>query len=137
VGARSFLLGDFHVCLAECIGNSLLADTLRDYTARTTLIAMLYQSSHDAAQSCEDHRHIVAALERGDTEEAERLMALHLDQVQAGLQSSVSSDPLDQLRHALSPLLPSEAAPTARKRRQPSSPSPDAPAGGRYLGDLL
>ena len=44
VGMRSFLLGDFHVCLAECLGNSLLADTLRDFTARTTLIAMLYQS---------------------------------------------------------------------------------------------
>ena len=49
VGVRSYLLGDFHVCLAECLGNSLLADTLRDFTARTTLIAMLYQSSHDAA----------------------------------------------------------------------------------------
>ncbi|RYF19381.1 MAG: GntR family transcriptional regulator, partial [Comamonadaceae bacterium] len=29
VGARSYLLGDFHVCLAECLGNHLLADTLR------------------------------------------------------------------------------------------------------------
>ena len=38
VGMRSFLLGDFHVCLAECLGNSLLADTLRDFTARTTLM---------------------------------------------------------------------------------------------------
>ncbi len=54
VGARSFLLGDFHVCLAECLGNSLLADTLRDFTACTMLIAMRYQSSHDAALSCAD-----------------------------------------------------------------------------------
>ena len=30
VGRRSFLLGDFHVCLAECLGNQLLADTLRE-----------------------------------------------------------------------------------------------------------
>ena len=28
---------------------------------------MLYQSSHDAVQSCEDHVRIVQALERGDT----------------------------------------------------------------------
>ena len=55
VGRRSFLLGDFHVCLAECLGNQLLADTLRDFTARTTLIAMLYQSSHDAVKSCQEH----------------------------------------------------------------------------------
>jgi DNA-binding GntR family transcriptional regulator len=56
----------FHVCLAECMGNSLLADTLRDFTARTTLIAMRYQSSHDAAQSCDEHVQIVQALEAGD-----------------------------------------------------------------------
>jgi DNA-binding GntR family transcriptional regulator len=85
VGARSFLLGDFHVCLAECLGNSLLADTLRDFTARTTLIAMLYQSSHDAAQSCEDHVQIVAALEAGDLARAEALMAEHIGTVQAHL----------------------------------------------------
>src|SRR5688500_2843446 len=77
VGARSFLLGDFHVCLAECLGNSLLADTLRDFTARTTLIAMLYQSSHDAAQSCEEHVQIVQALEKGDLAKAEKLMQAH------------------------------------------------------------
>jgi hypothetical protein len=37
------------------MGNSLLADTLRDFTARTTLIAMRYQTPHDAAQSCAEH----------------------------------------------------------------------------------
>jgi DNA-binding GntR family transcriptional regulator len=48
------------------LGNQLLADTLRDFTARTTLIAMLYQSSHDAVKSCQEHIEIVQALERGD-----------------------------------------------------------------------
>ena len=91
VGARSFLLGDFHVCLAECLGNSLLADTLRDFTARTTLIAMLYQSSHDAAQSCEEHVQIVAALEQGKVALAEKLMARHLGSVQAALKAFFSS----------------------------------------------
>ncbi|HWT17566.1 MAG TPA: GntR family transcriptional regulator, partial [Variovorax sp.] len=85
VGHRSFLLGDFHVCLAECLGNTLLADTLRDFTARTTLIAMLYQSTHDAVQSCEDHVQIVAALERGDHAAAEALMAAHIGTVQSAL----------------------------------------------------
>lgn len=66
VGLRSYLLCDFHVCLAECLGNSLLAGTLRDFTARTTLIAMFYQSSHDAAHSCAEHVEIVQALEQSD-----------------------------------------------------------------------
>ena len=137
VGLRSFLLGDFHVCLAECLGNSLLADTLRDLTARTTLIAMRYQSSHDAAQSCADHVQIVAALERGDVAQAEALMLRHIGQVQAGLQlREPGADPLAQLRDALTPL----AAPAVAQGLHTSSPpksrkKPDADP--TYLGALL
>lgn len=133
VGQRSYLLGDFHVCLAECLGNQLLAETLRDFTARTTLIAMLYQSSHDAVQSCADHVQIVEALERGDVAAAEALMATHIGQVQAALRLSAPSDPLADLREALAPVR--DAAPAtkaARKNKPPSSPDRET-----YLGALL
>lgn len=148
VGLRSFLLGDFHVCLAECLGNSLLADTLRDFTARTTLIAMLYQSSHDAVQSCEDHVLIVQALEKGDLAQAEKLMQAHIGSVQATLKlQAASGDPLSQLRSALSPLPThaapvTSAAPTRSTRRPKAGPPaavsthvPDDPS--TYLGALL
>ena len=101
----------------------LLADTLGDYAARTTLIAMLYQSSHEAAASCQDHVAIVAALEQGDRARAEALMAEHLANVQAALRLPALSDPLDQLRSALAPL------------PQPARESADPPAA--YLGALL
>lgn len=105
VGLRSFLLGDFHVCLAECLGNSLLADTLRDFTARTTLIAMLYQSTHDAAHSCEEHGRIVEALEASDWVLAEQLMQAHIGHVQDALRlQAPNGDPLAELRSALSPV---------------------------------
>jgi DNA-binding GntR family transcriptional regulator len=147
VGARSFLLGDFHVCLAECLGNSLLAETLRDFTARTTLIAMLYQSSHDAAQSCDEHVQIVAALERGDLAAAEQLMAAHLGSVQAALRLQTPADPLAQLRDALAPVARSDTAAAdraqglhtssrkgGRKPAPPEAPATDSPP---YLGALL
>ncbi len=147
VGARSFLLGDFHVCLAECLGNSLLADTLRDFTARTTLIAMLYQSSHDAAQSCEEHVQIVAALEKNDLALAEQLMARHIGSVQDALRLPAVSDPLSQLRDALAPVSktpPADgaAARPARKRRKlavtaASSSDPSSDDSSTYLGTLL
>ena len=144
VGARSFLLGDFHVCLAECLGNSLLADTLRDYTARTTLIAMLYQSPHNAEASCEDHVQIVAALERGDFASAEALMHQHIGAVHDALRLPVDNDPLAQLRDALAPV-DAPAAQVLRTRTPPRRPAcPDAPASGgapdepsTYLGALL
>jgi DNA-binding GntR family transcriptional regulator len=143
VGLRSFLLGDFHVCLAECLGNSLLADTLRDLTARTTLIAMLYQSSHDAAESCDDHVRIVQALEKGDLGLAEQLMQSHIGTVQAALSRQASGgDPLAQLRSALSPLSsPSPAAevqvlsPIKAKLAKATGKAPDE--GSAYLGSLL
>jgi len=104
VGARSYLLGDFHVCLCECLGNSLLSDTLRDLTARTTLTAMLHQSSEQAEDSCTEHVHIVAALARGDLAGAEHLMLQHLQHVEAGLNPALASDPLEALRQALAPV---------------------------------
>jgi len=134
VGNRSFLLGDFHVCLAECLGNTLLADTLRDFTARTTLIAMLYQSTHDAVQSCEDHVQIVAALERGDHAAAEALMAAHIGTVQSALRVQAPTDPLAQLRDALAPLQNTAAKP---KRRGAAVPGADDTDSSTYLGALL
>jgi DNA-binding GntR family transcriptional regulator len=143
VGARSFLLGDFHVCLAECLGNTLLADTLRDFTARTTLIAMLYQSSHDAVQSCQDHADIVAALEKSDFDHAEALMATHLGSVKDALRLQAPTDPLAQLRDALAPV--SHASAQNLHTRIPSSPRKpraqkardDSSTSDTYLGALL
>ena len=134
VGLRSFLLGDFHVCLAECMGNSLLAETLRDFTARTTLIAMRYQSSTDAAQSCAEHGQIVEALEAGDLRLAEDLMARHLVTWQSKLRIPSEHDPLAELRDALAPMdgkaqeLRTRSSSTGRKPR----PSPST-----YLGEVL
>lgn len=103
---RAFLLADFHVCLAECLGQGLLCDVLRDLTARTTLAASLYQSKHDAGQSCAEHAGIVAALEEGQLELARQRMLEHIGSVEAALGSS-APDALpgsERLRTALSPV---------------------------------
>lgn len=134
VGLRSFLLGDFHVCLAECMGNNLLAETLRDFTARTTLIALRYQTTDDAAQSCAEHVQIVAALEAGDLARAERLMAEHLLTWQSKLRMPAEHDPLAQLRDALAPV-----DGKAQALRTPVSPIPRKPRAtpSTYLGEVL
>jgi DNA-binding GntR family transcriptional regulator len=139
VGQRSYLLGDFHVCLAECLGNQLLADTLRDFTARTTLIAMLYQSTHDAHQSCAEHVAIVAALKAGDTAEAERLMDQHIGQVQSALNVQADTDPLAELRAALSPLgrtAPGTSTAPAAKGSKADSAKPLNPKARKQLTRL-
>ena len=102
---RAFLLADFHVCLAQQLGQRLLCDVLRDLTARTTLAATLYQSRHDARQSCEEHAAIVAALEAGDTDGARTLMMEHIGHVQQALQTDMpAARAADGLRATLAPL---------------------------------
>jgi len=103
---RAFLLADFHVCLAECLGHRLLSDMLRDLTARTTLVASLYQSTHDARSSCADHAQIVAAIERGQLDNAAALMLDHIGSVEAALGQSTlgSADTRERLRASLAPV---------------------------------
>jgi len=102
---RAFLLADFHVCLAEQMGHRLLCDVLRDLTARTTLAATLYQSRHDADQSCAEHAAIVAALARGDMEAARTLMLEHIGHVEQALQTELPTvDALGGLRTSLAPV---------------------------------
>ena len=105
VATRTFLLADFHVCLAECLGHKLLCNLLRDLTARTTLVASLYQSTHDARESCADHARIVTALADADVEGAAQLMVVHIGGVEDALgQAAAARDPLERLRASLAPL---------------------------------
>lgn len=110
---RAFLLADFHVCLAEQMGHQLLVDVLRDLTARTTLAATLYQSKHEAGQSCAEHGAIVAALEAGDTAKARELMIAHIGNVERSLEVEAASEPdaPARLRATLAPV----ALPRARR----------------------
>ena len=103
---RAFLLADFHVCLAQCLGHRMLADMLRDLTARTTIVATLYQSSHDARASCADHARIVEMLDGGDIAGAERLMLAHIGSVESALGKSIpgKADARELLRATLAPV---------------------------------
>lgn len=104
--ARAFMLADFHVCLAECLGHRVLADMLRDLTARTTLVATLYQSTHDARESCAEHARIVGALEAGEIAKAEKLMLEHIGNVESALGATIGAEPdaRARLEATLSPL---------------------------------
>ena len=101
VGARSYLLGDFHVCMAEACGHRILADILRDLTARTVLISALYQSTHDAQESCDEHQDITDAIAANDSQRAAELLIAHIGNVESGLTKRIDHDPLLDLRQAL------------------------------------
>jgi DNA-binding GntR family transcriptional regulator len=85
VPGRTELLGDFHVLMAQLMGNTVLAQILQELISRCALITLMYQSRAQAEHSTDEHEGLVNAMERGHADEAVRLMQEHLDHVQAGL----------------------------------------------------
>jgi DNA-binding GntR family transcriptional regulator len=85
VPGRTELLGDFHVRMAELMGNEVLAELLSDLISRCALITLMYQSTNAAENSNEEHVEIVKALAARDETLALRLMNEHLQNVEKGL----------------------------------------------------
>lgn len=98
---RTRLLGDFHVLMAQVVGNSVLTATISELVARSSLITMLYQPSSDAECSSGEHGAILDAAERGDVEETVQLMLRHLEHVEAGLRFNSMEPPKRDLVNAL------------------------------------
>lgn len=82
---RNELLGDFHVRMAELMGNEVLAQMLGELISRCALITLMYQSASAAEHSSEEHAEIVRALAAKDEELAVRLMNEHLLHVEQSL----------------------------------------------------
>ncbi len=82
---RTELLGDFHVRMAELMGNEVLAQMLGELVSRCALITLMYQSATAAVHSNDEHADIVKALAARDEERAVQLMTDHLQNVEAGL----------------------------------------------------
>ena len=85
VPGRTELLGDFHVRMAELMGNQVLAELLRELISRCALITLMYQSAHAAEHSNEEHAEIVKALAAKDEALAVQLMNEHLMHVEENL----------------------------------------------------
>ncbi|MDO8277392.1 MAG: GntR family transcriptional regulator [Burkholderiaceae bacterium] len=82
---RNQLLGDFHVRMAELMGNEVLARILGELISRCALITLMYQSADAAEHSSEEHAEIVKALAARDEKRAVQLMAEHLLHVEESL----------------------------------------------------
>jgi DNA-binding GntR family transcriptional regulator len=103
VTGRTRLLADFHVVLARMMGNEVLAELLGDLLSRSSLVSLMYQSSHSAEASQAEHVAIVEALARRDARAATRLMQSHLGHVERNLRLRPRGS---DLARALNPLSP-------------------------------
>ena len=82
---RTALLGDFHVRMAELMGNDVLAQVLGQLVSRCALITLMYQSDRAARHSHDEHGQIIKALAAKDEALAVQLMQAHLTHVEENL----------------------------------------------------
>lgn len=85
ISNRTELLGDFHVCIAQLMGNTVLAQLLSDLIARCTLVTLMYQSTAAAQHSFEEHLAILEAIEQRNLDLALERMDAHLCNVEQSL----------------------------------------------------
>ncbi|MGJ7916702.1 GntR family transcriptional regulator [Massilia sp. LXY-6] len=85
IPGRTRLLGDFHLVLARMLGNQVLVQMLSELLTRSSLIALMRQSTQSAEESHDEHVAIVDAFERRDVKAAVRLVDKHLGNVQRNL----------------------------------------------------
>lgn len=115
VSGRTRLLADFHVLLARMLDNAVLAEMLGDLLSRSSLISLMYQSSHSAEHSHAEHEAIVEALARRDARAAVRLVAGHLGNVERNLRLFPR---VQDLASALTP----DTLPAGARRRRAAPP---------------
>lgn len=97
VTGRTQLLADFHVVLAIMLGNTVLTKILSDLLTRSSLIALMYQSTLSATESQEEHVAIVDAFEARDVKAAVRLTIEHLDHLETTLRLDPFAPDLSQV----------------------------------------
>jgi DNA-binding GntR family transcriptional regulator len=78
VATRTKLLFDFHVCMAQALGNQVLVDLIQELVSRCSLITLMYQSADDAEASNAEHVDILKAIEARDADLAADLIDRHL-----------------------------------------------------------
>lgn len=83
--APSRLLRDFHVLLAEIVGNEVLRDMLKSLVALSSLVTMVHQPTRSISYSARELRWFLAAARSGDADLAAQLMQEHLTNVEAAL----------------------------------------------------
>lgn len=95
------LSGGFHLLLAEIVGSDFLYTTMRDLISRSSLITAVYRNTNRFNCGPDEHADIVEAIAKKDAATATRLMAHHLEHVEAELDLSEIRDLSHDLRAAL------------------------------------
>ncbi|MDQ7990470.1 MAG: GntR family transcriptional regulator [Candidatus Dactylopiibacterium sp.] len=87
------LSGEFHLLMAEMVGNPQLTKVLRELASLTCLIILLYDSPNMPACPNHEHSELIDAIEARDEARATRAVVEHLQHIQDTLDLSADDGP--------------------------------------------
>jgi DNA-binding GntR family transcriptional regulator len=97
------LSGEFHVKLAQAVGNKVIARVMRELVTRTSLIVGIFGAKGNASCPDDEHTKLLNAICERDPDQAEKLLISHLEHIQGGLNMELHKPPQDNLVSILSP----------------------------------
>jgi DNA-binding GntR family transcriptional regulator len=100
------LSGEFHLLMAEMVGNPQLTKVMRELASLTCLIILLYDSPNIPACPNHEHSELIDAIESRDEARAVRYMFEHLQHIQATLDFSDDDGPEIDLEEVFSEVKP-------------------------------
>jgi DNA-binding GntR family transcriptional regulator len=89
------LSGEFHQLVGVLAGNTALARSIRELSALTCLIILLYDAPTASSCRADEHSEIIDAIGKRDSARAERLMLEHLDHIERSLKLYSSAEEVD------------------------------------------
>ena len=101
-GTAIRLSGEFHLSIGTSARQAVLHGFLVELVSRSSLVIALYGRGYHSACGDDEHRQLLAALCNRDPDAAARLMATHLDHIEADLDLNPLRDRTVPLAEALS-----------------------------------
>jgi DNA-binding GntR family transcriptional regulator len=89
------LSGEFHNLVADLAGNASLSRSLKELSALTCLVILLYDAPTSSVCRNDEHDRIVDAVERGDSAGAERLITEHLQKIEGNINLGQPDEDVD------------------------------------------
>ncbi len=101
--ASIHLSGGFHVELANCCANPVVAEIVAGLVTRSSLVIALFQRSGHLCCRPDDHTQLLEALVQSNNARAIDLMRTHLTDIESGLDLTAKPPATPNLQHILSP----------------------------------
>ena len=87
------LAGEFHLLMAQMVGNEMILRQLQELIGRSTALVTFFEPESAATCTCEEHGLVLEAVAKRDSAAAVRAMTSHLSLIETRLRPRICESP--------------------------------------------